>query len=226
MSNYFLYVTLYMALIISSFMITKCTFSYNELMSPLSYFSFLRQLAGSANKYQKYPATFLKKTLLQMRSFLWTDFRFHRKENIKLIFFSIIYLLIGLVVKNPPTNAGDLRDTGSIPRLRRHPVEGHGNPLQYSCLENPMDRGAWWATVHGVAKSQTRLKRLSTQPLIIFPTKNRLNKSQKQLTCTYKVSDTPGVPLKLPWHLAFLSMQTQIPTAVTSLPQTFLQPQV
>ena len=82
-----------------------------------------------------------------------------------------------LVVKNPPTNAGDLRDTGSIPRLRRHPVEGHGNPLQYSCLENPMDRGDWWAIVHGVAKSQTRLKQLSTQPLIIFPTKNRLNKS-------------------------------------------------
>ena len=47
---------------------------------------------------------------------------------------------------------------GSIPGLGRSPGEGNGNPLQYSCLENPMDRGAWWATVHGVAKSQTGLK--------------------------------------------------------------------
>ena len=48
---------------------------------------------------------------------------------------------------------------GSIPGLRRSPGGGHSNPLQYSCLENPMDRGAWWATVHRVVKSQTRLKR-------------------------------------------------------------------
>ena len=56
-------------------------------------------------------------------------------------------------------NAGD---SGLIPGTGRSPGEGNGNPLQYSCLENPMDRGAWWATVHGVAKSRTRLKRLST----------------------------------------------------------------
>ena len=60
-----------------------------------------------------------------------------------------------LVVKNPPTNAGYIRDMGLIPGLGRSPRGGHGNPLQYSCLENPMDRGAWRATVHGVAKSQT-----------------------------------------------------------------------
>ena len=60
-----------------------------------------------------------------------------------------------LVVKNPPANAGGLRDAGSIPGLGRSPGEGHGNPLQYSCLENPRDGGAWWATVHSVAKSQT-----------------------------------------------------------------------
>ena len=58
------------------------------------------------------------------------------------------------------TNVGDGRDAGSIPGLGRPPGEGHGNPLQYSCLENSMDRGAWWATVLGVIKSQTRLKRL------------------------------------------------------------------
>ena len=60
----------------------------------------------------------------------------------------------GSVVRNLPANAGDL---GSIPRLGRSPGGGHGNPLQYSCLENPMDRGAWRTTIHGVAKSQTQL---------------------------------------------------------------------
>ena len=58
---------------------------------------------------------------------------------------------MALVVKNLPANAGDIRNTASIPGSGRSPAEGHGNPLQYSCLENPMDRGAWWATVHGVA---------------------------------------------------------------------------
>ena len=57
------------------------------------------------------------------------------------------------MVKNPPANAGDVRDVGSILRSERSPGGGHGNPLQYSCLENLMDRGAWWATVHGVAES-------------------------------------------------------------------------
>ena len=66
-----------------------------------------------------------------------------------------------LVVKNLPANAGDKRDLGLIPGLGRFPEIGNGKPLQYSCLENPMDRGAWWATVHSVAKSQTWLKRLS-----------------------------------------------------------------
>ena len=67
-----------------------------------------------------------------------------------------------LAVKNPPADAGDIRDVGLIPGSGRSPGGGHGNPLQYSCLENPMDRGAWRAAVHGIAKSQTRLKRLST----------------------------------------------------------------
>jgi len=66
-----------------------------------------------------------------------------------------------LVVKNWPANAGDLRDTGSIPGLGRSPGEGHGNPLQYSCLRSPVDRGAWQATVHGVAKSWILLKQQS-----------------------------------------------------------------
>ena len=59
-------------------------------------------------------------------------------------------MVVGIKVKNPPANAGDIRDAGSIPRSGRCPGGGHGNPLQYSCLENPMDRGAWQATVHRV----------------------------------------------------------------------------
>ena len=62
-----------------------------------------------------------------------------------------------LVVKNLPASAGDARDSGSISGLGRSPGEGNGNPLEYSCLENLMDRGAWQATVHEVAMSQTRL---------------------------------------------------------------------
>ena len=65
---------------------------------------------------------------------------------------------VALVVKNPPANAGDVRDKGLIPGSGRFPGEGNGYPLQYSCLENPKDRGAWWATVHGVEKSQIKLK--------------------------------------------------------------------
>ena len=61
------------------------------------------------------------------------------------------------MVKSPPVIAGDIRDTGSIPGSGRFSREGHGNPLQYSCLENPMDRGAWRATVHRITKSWTQL---------------------------------------------------------------------
>ena len=58
----------------------------------------------------------------------------------------------GSMVNYPPANARDVRDSVSIPESGRFPGGGHGNPLQFSCLENPMDRGAWWATVHLVAK--------------------------------------------------------------------------
>ena len=69
-----------------------------------------------------------------------------------------------LVVKNLPANAGDVRDMGSIPGLGRSPGGGHSKPLQYFCLENPMDRGAWWAIVHRVTKNWTQLKLLHTIP--------------------------------------------------------------
>ena len=64
---------------------------------------------------------------------------------------------VGTEVNNPPSNAGDTRDMGSIPESERPPGGENSNTLQYSCLGNPVDRGAWWATVHRVAKSQTRL---------------------------------------------------------------------
>ena len=66
-----------------------------------------------------------------------------------------------LVVKNLPANAGDIRDSSSIPGLGRSPGGEHGNPLQCSCLENPMDRRAWWATGHRVVKTLIQLKQLS-----------------------------------------------------------------
>ena len=78
---------------------------------------------------------------------------------------------LALVVKNPPANAEDTRDTGSILELGRCPGGGQGDSLQYSCLENPMDRGVWEATVQRVAKSRTQLNQLSTtrqHPLAYF----------------------------------------------------------
>ena len=71
----------------------------------------------------------------------------------------------GAVVKNPPASA---RDAGSIPGSGRSPGGGNGNPLQYSCLENPRDGGAWWAAVYEVAQSRTRLKRLSSSSSLLF----------------------------------------------------------
>ena len=68
---------------------------------------------------------------------------------------------VSKLLKNTPAHEGDTRDVGSIPRLGRFPGGGHGNSAQYSCLENPMDRGAWWTIVPRVAQSQTQLKLLS-----------------------------------------------------------------
>ena len=70
---------------------------------------------------------------------------------------------VALVVRNLPANSGDLRDACSIPGSGRSPGGGHGNSLQYSCLENPMHRGAWWATVLRCTKNQIHLKQLSAQ---------------------------------------------------------------
>ena len=71
---------------------------------------------------------------------------------------SVLGLTRWLSDKESACQAGDIRDMGSIPQSGRSPGGGNGNLLQYPCLENPMDRGAWWAMVHGVAKNQTRLR--------------------------------------------------------------------
>ena len=93
---------------------------------------------------------------------------------------------VQLVVKNLPANAGDMRDVGSIPGLGRCPGGVHDNPLQYSCLENPIDRGAWRATVHRVTKSQTWLKWLSRQAHTCWnrtTLHNYVNKSDYRIVC-------------------------------------------
>ena len=69
------------------------------------------------------------------------------------------------MLKNLPVNAGDIRDSGLIPGSGRCPGGGHSNPLQFSCLENSIDRRAWWAPVHRVAKSQTQMKQFSMHAL-------------------------------------------------------------
>ena len=85
---------------------------------------------------------------------------------------------VALVVKNLPPNAGDTRDVGLIPGLGRSSGGGPGNPIQYSCLGNPMDRGAQWATIRSVAKSQTSLRQLIMHAQFYFQqskTGNNLN---------------------------------------------------
>ena len=83
---------------------------------------------------------------------------FHPRFSQDLLVPSLVLGFPGGASGREPTYAGDIRDVGLIPRSRRSPGGGHGNPLQYSCLENPMDRGAWQATVHSFSKSWTRLK--------------------------------------------------------------------
>ena len=97
--------------------------------------------------------------------------RFHSSKRLLallsfFLIFNLIFILhwnivdlwasqVVLMVKNPPANARDIKDVGLIPGSGRSPGGEHGNPLQYSCLENPMDRGDWWATIHRVAKNHT-----------------------------------------------------------------------
>ena len=101
---------------------------------------------------------------------------------------------VALVVKNLPADEGDIRDASLIPGSGRYPGGGHSNPLQSSCLENPMDRGAKWVRVHRVSKSQTQLKRLNTH----LP-------NQPLPTCTY----IPLVPGKKKKKNLFIQLRQQ-----------------
>ena len=89
---------------------------------------------------------------------MYVDILRNCQRFLKQLYYVIRASWLVLVTNNPPANAGNAGDLGSIPVSGRFPGEGNGIPLQYSCLKNPMDRGAWRAIVHGVAKSQTRLK--------------------------------------------------------------------
>ena len=108
------------------------------------------------------------------------------------IFFACMYYFpSGAVVKNLPANAGDSGDVGSIP-VERSPGGGDGNPLQYFHLENPMDRGAWWAMVHRVSKNQAQLKRLSTHHIL----QNDRHKSSNHLF--------PSTGISISWTIFFI----------------------
>ena len=100
-----------------------------------------------------FSALFIEETIVFPLSILDTFF----KRSISFYVWAPWASQVALVVKNPTANTGDVRDMGLIPALGRSPGGGHDNPLQYSCLENPMDRGAWWASFHGVVKSWTWL---------------------------------------------------------------------
>ena len=120
---------------------------------------------------------------------------------------------MALVVKKSPANAGNIRDTGLIPGPGRSPGGGHGNPFQYSCLKNPIDRGAWWATVHRVAKSRTWLKWLSTHTRELWQggPKEAMSYSQGKLfngiilgpTQTGRRDMCQGAAQSLPCHRCF-----------------------
>ena len=102
---------------------------------------------------------------------LWTQSNVELESvNVVSLAFVCVYSFLGggfsggSVIKNPPAEA---EGTSLIPGLGRSPGEGNGNPLQYSCLGNPMDRGAWWATVHRVTKNQTRLN-IHTHNILLY----------------------------------------------------------
>ena len=94
-----------------------------------------------------------------------------KRQDVSLSYLSPWAFQVVLVVKNLNAKAGDM---GLIPESGRSPGGGNGHPLKYSCLENPVDRGAWWAMIHGVAKSQKRLKQPSTRAGILSTPSNVL----------------------------------------------------
>ena len=130
-------------------------------------------LAAAAASPIPFPVPFLLHSLLTL-SFTWSIPKNQTFFCLCVFIYDFPSVPVGFPggssVRNLPVNAGDIRDMGLI--LGRSPGGGHGNPLQYSCLENPMDAEAWWATVHRVTKSRIRLKRLSTHSVRGAPSLN------------------------------------------------------
>ena len=108
---------------------------------------------------------------------------------------------MALVVKNPAANAGDIRDVGSIPGLGRFPGGGHSNQHQYSCLENPVHRGAWQAIVHRFTKSWTQLKWLSTHPIRSLPWMVQWQRIHLPMQETWVWSLGWKIPWRRKWQL-------------------------
>ena len=108
---------------------------------------------------------------------------------------------MALPVKNPPANAGDIRDADLIPELGRSPGGRNGTLLQYSWLENPTDRGAWWAAVHGVAKSQTQLSDFTFTFHFSLSCIGEGNGNPLQCSCLENPGDGgAGELLSMGWH--------------------------
>ena len=108
------------------------------------------------------------------------------------------------MLKNAPANAGDRRDVGSIPGMGRSPGGGHGSPLQYLCLENPMDRGAWRATVHGAAKSRSQLS-----------TSTHTFEERERTTSAGEPGTSPSSPGAGPWCRGVFSHFSRVQLFVT-----------
>ena len=126
-----------------------------------------------------------------------------RKVSIQLLL--VTYFDASQVVKNPPTNAGDTGGVSSIPELGRSPGEGTGNPLQYSCLENPIERGTWRAIVHDVPKSQTLQTELHTHISISIP--------PRLFQCVF-----PLMPSRNTYHLTWVSLSLDVGHLFTAAP--------
>jgi len=116
-------------------------------------------------------------------------------------------LLAALMVKNPPIDGADTRDSGSTPRPGRCPGGGRGKPLQYSCVENPMDRGAWQATVHRVAENQTHTA--GGKPNFLVPSYNLYESHFSTILtnvflCVHQINKLVKFPDSRRWHLRAL----------------------
>ena len=117
----------------------------------------------------------------------------------------------GLVVKNLPDHAGASGDLGSIPVSGRSPGVGNGNPLQYSCLANPMGRGTWWAIGHGVAKTLTWLSRCARENIMRLKLRASLGLKLQRVCLQYQRPQSDPWVLKIPWRRKWRPTPVSLP---------------